>query len=414
MTVVRFPGDPRYQGHHKLGEDDIEALYLNEFLSTSLLDFLIHRCFRLSSHTTSDGYTICCANTCIEEYMKRKNKEAERYRSNKSTVDRLWKKMKGFQDGKFKILLPHIQMSHFFTMVLLLDTNEASVVVSNLVFDSLHHAPRKASYFSEVTAVGSMLKTFATFFNNYVFYGACNKHKRIDYEPLLRTVEVQATPRQQNGIDCGLFTVGVVLYLLEGVRIQHDSFNQRKITELRRFLYRELKREFGFAIDYKPSMVFDISSGEEEHTVTSTSIWKHYGTLCNQDDESDVEIIHVVKSHIVKVENGFEKGYGTESSLEVWDGEEDGIEQQEYNARIARRRLNQKKKKKSPPKKKKRKDRLSDSEFLPSASTENDKTTGVANNRDGGTAEIPASSEAKKRTKYMKIGTGDELQNNYV
>ena len=79
MAVVRFPGDPRYQGHHKLGEDDVEALRRKEYLPTSLLDFLIHRCYRLVSHVTVDGYTICCANTCIEGYMDRKNKEAEHY-----------------------------------------------------------------------------------------------------------------------------------------------------------------------------------------------------------------------------------------------------------------------------------------------------------------------------------------------
>ena len=142
MAVVRFPGDPRYQGHHKLKEDDVEALRKKEYLSTSLLDFLIHRCYRLSSHVTDDGYTICCANTCIEAYMDRKNKESDRYKGNKASISRLCQKVNGFQDGKFKIVLPHVKNSHFFTMVILMDTrvqpvNDDDVVVSILVYNSL-------------------------------------------------------------------------------------------------------------------------------------------------------------------------------------------------------------------------------------------------------------------------------------
>ena len=40
-------------------------------------------------------------------------------------------------------------------------------------------------------------------------------------------------PIQKNGFDCGLFAVGVVLHLIEGIDVTRETFRQQDITNLR-------------------------------------------------------------------------------------------------------------------------------------------------------------------------------------
>jgi hypothetical protein len=73
------------------------------------------------------------------------------------------------------------------------------------------------------------------FVSTYCFYGMTHNQKLLSNKKLiLDKVSVGSCPQQQNGYDCGLFGIGVVLHLALEETIHSGTFSQRNITDLRR------------------------------------------------------------------------------------------------------------------------------------------------------------------------------------
>jgi Ulp1 family protease len=64
------------------------------------------------------------------------------------------------------------------------------------------------------------------FFNDFVLH----KHEHTPWvhsnAELLKKVSYHECPSQQNSIDCGLFCVGVVLHLMDGINVNSTTFSQ--------------------------------------------------------------------------------------------------------------------------------------------------------------------------------------------
>ena len=52
-------------------------------------------------------------------------------------------------------------------------------------------------------------------------------------DEVMKKVEYNNCPGQLNGIDCGLFAIGVVLHLFDGIEVDRDTFTHRNCSRLR-------------------------------------------------------------------------------------------------------------------------------------------------------------------------------------
>ena len=82
----------------------------------------------------------------------------------------------------------------------------------------------------------NFLQVFNEFWHKYVV-GVDDHDNLLAHESvILGLATFQATPQQHNNVDCGLFTVGVVLHLLEEIPLGSDSFDYLMILKLRKSL----------------------------------------------------------------------------------------------------------------------------------------------------------------------------------
>jgi Ulp1 family protease len=100
-------------------------------------------------------------------------------------------------------------------------------------YDSLERA-RKRIHRSSTAA--EIVKKVNFFFKLCVLHEA--KYRRIHQSDadLLQRAEYKDCPRQDNGYDCGIVTVAVVLYVLEQRVDDEMAFNQSRVTEARKQL----------------------------------------------------------------------------------------------------------------------------------------------------------------------------------
>jgi Ulp1 family protease len=60
---------------------------------------------------------------------------------------------------------------------------------------------------------------------NFVFHKPEHDHLQRAHHEVFVKLQYQECPQQINGIDCGLFCVGVVLHILVGKTIESDKFS---------------------------------------------------------------------------------------------------------------------------------------------------------------------------------------------
>jgi Ulp1 family protease len=57
------------------------------------------------------------------------------------------------------------------------------------------------------------------FFVHFLLYKPEHKHLVLCDDEVLKKVDYHDCPRPLNGIDCGLFCIGIVLHLLDGIEV---------------------------------------------------------------------------------------------------------------------------------------------------------------------------------------------------
>ena len=301
MVTPLFPGDPRHALAHTLMDSDIEALSNLDYLSTALIDFLVHRALFFMQDFTSDGFELLCANAKCQDYMTRRVNDHAKSKTDRlcrSSSERLRKKLSFLRVGKFCVIFPFITSSHYFTVVLRFDSTSIDVTTAVDIYDSIRVSRRQFKKISVDSPHGEAIELITSFLNNFVFYSSSPVDVKIDLDYLLSNVNHRLCPQQKNGIDCGLFTAGVTLHLLHGIEVSSNSFSQKNMTELRSELYHALRSEY-----------------DDNHggcKMPGHTIRKHYPELheeCGEDPEEDdlgVEFLGVLASTIVKVEKGYE------------------------------------------------------------------------------------------------------------
>ena len=230
--MFHFVGDPRYSVDLRIATKEFEALKENKELHTNLLDYLLRAALcdekEIVHHSDFFLGSLSSFNT-----FKTATEYNDTHHFGIRSTDRMMKKMKPFQKGNQQIVIPHLSNNHFFVLVLM--TNASAGIKSIQCYDSLK---RKKSMKGKNMELPLLLKKIVLhvhrFWCKYVF----DDEKKL--EEVYETVQFIATPQQKNGIDCGLFAVGVCLHLLHGYDVSSNTFSQNDITLLRVNMSHEL------------------------------------------------------------------------------------------------------------------------------------------------------------------------------
>ena len=241
MKDANFPGDPRFSGWISPSSEDTSALSRNAWLSTLLLDCILQRSIppqdANSVHACHNGslgfhaYMQACNDLIrddpdVVEDARTKGRKIAHIRN----IARIRKQMKACFGSRTisRLLIPIVLGDHF--LVLCLDCSfSTSEFFANLtLYDSLIRRTRQINH-----NVASIVKDINFFVHSFILHDKQHKHLRDTDEALIQRVQYGDCPIQENGFDCGLFAVGIILHVIEGKRINTETFKQQHVTNLR-------------------------------------------------------------------------------------------------------------------------------------------------------------------------------------
>ncbi|KAI2492021.1 hypothetical protein MHU86_22546 [Fragilaria crotonensis] len=130
-----------------------------------------------------------------------------------------------------RLIVPVVEDVHFFVFVV--DFNQAcpDFFINVHFYDSLRRSTRaSANLPSDSSEIVAEVNDFLC---NFVLHRPEHNHLQRAHYEVLEKLKYQECPQQLNGIDCGLFCVGVVLHILDGKTIDRDAFSKEHVTELR-------------------------------------------------------------------------------------------------------------------------------------------------------------------------------------
>ena len=256
-----YPGDPRFGTRLKPSEEEVSALGSHHMLETALLDVLLQRSAPVPSYSPSVGESgvidflgPLSAKHTMETSVKHLEERNDTSRSKKSinAVKKRIDKMRSNLSGVFdlsgrraqRLIIPIVQGVHFFVLVIFFDAREPGskegFISKVSIYDSLVGASKRTTR-QAVTNVGfslvSLLDIVNTFLNNYVLYNPSDSKLCQTNDQLMGLVSFEFCPQQENGIDYGLYCVGVVLHLLDNHVVDHETFDRKAITGLRMRLF---------------------------------------------------------------------------------------------------------------------------------------------------------------------------------
>ncbi|KAI2505811.1 hypothetical protein MHU86_8587 [Fragilaria crotonensis] len=209
---THFPGDPRYGVQERVIRQDVGALIHGRMLNTRLLNCLIQRAAPPPAAKSSDK--VLLGSLAVRSYMAANNALFEDTTGGTSTL-----------------IVPVVEDVHFFVFVV--DFNQAcpDFFINVHFYDSLRRSTRaSANLPSDSSEIVAEVNDFLC---NFVLHRPEHNHLQRAHYEVLEKLKYQECPQQLNGIDCGLFCVGVVLHILDGKTIDRDAFSKEHVTELR-------------------------------------------------------------------------------------------------------------------------------------------------------------------------------------
>ena len=239
-----FPGDPRFSARLDPLKEDVEQLGNKEMLSTRLLDCLLQRAcppqelgsgrelFHVSA--LSGREYIGSVNAWSEELTGGRPLPAQRRLLTENIRTLRLRLAKAFQMEKEvmnRLCIPIVESSHFFVVVVEFNPSNPDFFVSISFYDSMRRSTRGSR--AVPAAAAAIVAEVNEFFNNFVLYKREHQVWVHSNAELLKKVLYHDCPLQLNGIDCGLFCVGVVLHLLDGINVDSSTFSHQDCSRLR-------------------------------------------------------------------------------------------------------------------------------------------------------------------------------------
>ena len=262
IMVQPYPGDPRFANRRAPTAEEVSDLGRHCMLQTNLLDILLQRSAPVSAYYLAVPSTSGRVNflgplstkhtmeTSVQHLEERK--DASQGKEFTERIVRRIDKMRlilcnvfdlsGRQDQR--LIIPIVQNVHFFVLVIDFDARKRGsndgFISKVSIYDSIVSAKKRTTRQAVTNfrdSVVSLLHLFNTFVNNYVLHKRSHLKLRKTNDELMGLVSFEYCPQQLNGIDCGLFCVGVVLHLLDNVVVDAETFDSKDITALRMRLY---------------------------------------------------------------------------------------------------------------------------------------------------------------------------------
>jgi len=236
---THFPGDPRYGVQERVIRQDVGALIHGRMLNTRLLNCLIQRAAPPPPAAKSSD-KVLLGSLAVRSYMAANNALFEDTTGGTSTYkekkiakirSRLEHVFDLHNDCVNRLIVPVVEDVHFFVFVV--DFNQAcpDFFINVHFYDSLRRSTRaSANLPSDSSEIVAEVNDFLC---NFVLHRPEHNHLQRAHYEVLEKLKYQECPQQLNGIDCGLFCVGVVLHILDGKTIDRDAFSKEHVTELR-------------------------------------------------------------------------------------------------------------------------------------------------------------------------------------
>ena len=242
MKEARFPGDPRFSGWISPSSEDTSVLSTNAWLSTLLLDCILQRSVppqefistnvsHIGSLGTYEYFKSC--NDLINDNPEVVEDETTKGRklARSRNVARIRQQMKacfGSPRTLNRLLIPIVLGDHFFVLCLDCSISTPEFINDMTFYDSLVRRTRQVN-----PDVLRIVKVVNFFIHNFLLHEKKHAHLRDSDAALIGRVHYCDCPMQKNGFDCGLFAVGVVLHLIEGIDVTRETFRQQDVTTLR-------------------------------------------------------------------------------------------------------------------------------------------------------------------------------------
>ena len=264
-----FPGDPRFGVVIKPPASDVECLKKRAFLSTALLDYIINLTTLLPDSTLSHtvqavepllgslGAEAFISSMNLTASIKREQARTKNdWKAYQNHIRKIRTKFKNVlkyhvKDGDFKNILdeniedvpqrliipivrgPPDSPGHFFVACFDFSVNDPKFFVNVCFYDSMERARTRIHRSSTAAEIVEKVNFFFKF---YILHEAKYQSLHQSDVDVLQRAQYKECPRQNNGYDCGIFTVAVVLHLLERKEVDEMSFTQSNVTEGRKHL----------------------------------------------------------------------------------------------------------------------------------------------------------------------------------
>ena len=236
-----WPGDPRHGMTLSMIKEDVANLHDNLMLVERFLDYLLQRGLfpaktgAFSEEEDDSGFNLCCGSFTTfgtMTTMAEKATSIDRHVQRRVTVTR--NKMLTVATGKHKFMFPLYRELHFSVIVITYDSELEDPWVAVECYDSMGGNPRRTrnTRIKNSSTFGLFLDTFCSYWNKMVWYTKREKRTAV-LKHLLTKAVMLSCPQQDNGIDCGLFSVVVILHLLQNFAISATSFSQEDISGMR-------------------------------------------------------------------------------------------------------------------------------------------------------------------------------------
>jgi hypothetical protein len=234
-----FPGDPRFGVALSAVDEDVTSLCERKMLSTRLLDFLIQQAAPPpTAHILDDSLAnhVYLGSLGTQAYIQQSNRLLEDANLNARKIQRIRSTVDALVHDELQktIVIPIIESCHFYVIVVGFAGSCRKFYNQVRCYDSLRHSGRAQMGMQAMTYPQSFLSEFNMYMTHFVLHD--RKQLQQPTSHLWSLLEVLPCPQQRNGIDCGLFAVGVVLHLLANVHIDTETFKDHHISNLRKEL----------------------------------------------------------------------------------------------------------------------------------------------------------------------------------
>jgi hypothetical protein len=306
-----FANDPTRSPALDLSTDQVEQLRGENFLSTRLIDYIIH-CGM--PKTLKQNVLIASSNSFswFQEMNKKSDQKDKSYDARKEKVLRT--RFQPYSLMGYHFLAVNCGRGHFSVTSVHFNINNEKIFDTVCIYDSLRRSTRKNDFPKQDSVPGMLLIQFQKFLSNFCF---CDNDRNevltTNANFILSSSSYQNCPQQRNGFDCGLFGLGTLMHLVAGHSELENAFGPEHVTSLREGLYMRLtaKEEVNWdflcsffpclrreSITYQPALIpllheqIETATQSQQSTFTDTNKCKStedFGDNLVQDVEPPAE-----------------------------------------------------------------------------------------------------------------------------